>query len=91
MGEDTTRNMYSSFPEINKLCKVASRRKYIKTNKRSILTFIVLYFIRYRSLVVVYLTEQDPNPDKFQSMSGLLQQTAHLYFKTLKKTLHSSS
>ena len=24
MGVDTARNMYSSFPEINKLCKVAS-------------------------------------------------------------------
>ena len=34
MGEDTTRNMYSSFPEINKLCKVAFRWKYIKTNIR---------------------------------------------------------
>ena len=33
IGEDTTRNMYSSFPEINKLCKIASRWKYIKTNK----------------------------------------------------------
>ena len=32
MGEDTTRNMYSSFPEINNLCKVASRWKYFKTN-----------------------------------------------------------
>ena len=32
MGEDTTQNMWSSFPEINKLCKVASRWKYIKTN-----------------------------------------------------------
>jgi len=31
MGEDTTRKMYSIFPEINQLCKVASR-KYIKTN-----------------------------------------------------------
>jgi len=25
MGEDTTRNMYSTFSEINKLCDVASR------------------------------------------------------------------
>ena len=32
MGEDTTRNMQSSFPEINKLCNVASCWKYIKRN-----------------------------------------------------------
>ena len=32
MGEDTTRNILSSFPEINNLCKVASRWKYIKRN-----------------------------------------------------------
>ena len=32
MGGDTTRNMYSSFPEINNLCNVASRWKYIKRN-----------------------------------------------------------
>jgi hypothetical protein len=32
MGGDTTRSMYSGFPEINKLCNVASRWKYIKTN-----------------------------------------------------------
>ena len=32
MGEVTTRNMYSSFPEINKLCIVASLWKYIKRN-----------------------------------------------------------
>ena len=32
MGKDTTRNMYSSFPEINKLCKVSCLRKYIKRN-----------------------------------------------------------
>ena len=38
MGEDITRNMYSSFPEINKLCKVASRWKYIKTNRVSCFT-----------------------------------------------------
>ena len=35
MGGDTTRNMQSSFPEINKLCNVASCWKYIK---RDILT-----------------------------------------------------
>ena len=32
MGGDTTRNMYSSFPEINKLCNFASCWKYIKRN-----------------------------------------------------------
>ena len=32
MSGDSTRNMYNSFPEINKLCKVASRWKYIKKN-----------------------------------------------------------
>jgi len=32
MGGDTTRNKYSSFPEINKLCNVAHRWKYIKRN-----------------------------------------------------------
>jgi hypothetical protein len=32
MGEDTTRNMESSFQELNKLCNVASRWKYIKMN-----------------------------------------------------------
>ena len=32
MGEDTTRDMYSSFPEINKTCKVASHWNYIKRN-----------------------------------------------------------
>ena len=32
MGGDTTRNMWSSFPEINKLCNVASCWKYIKRN-----------------------------------------------------------
>ena len=32
MGENTTQNMSNSFPEINKLCKVASHWKYIKTN-----------------------------------------------------------
>ena len=32
MGGDTIRNMYSSFPEINKLCNVASYWKYIKRN-----------------------------------------------------------
>ena len=32
MRGDTTRNMQSSFPEINKLCNVASCWKYIKRN-----------------------------------------------------------
>ena len=32
MGEDTSRNMKSSFPEINKLCKVTNGWKYIKRN-----------------------------------------------------------
>ena len=32
MGGDTTWNMYSSFPEINKVCNVASCWKYIKRN-----------------------------------------------------------
>ena len=36
MGEDTIQNMQSSFPEINKLCKVASPWKYIKTNINNI-------------------------------------------------------
>ena len=30
MGGDTTQNMYSSFPEINKLCNITSCWKYIK-------------------------------------------------------------
>ena len=32
MGGDTTRNMYSSFPEINTLCKVISCWKHVKRN-----------------------------------------------------------
>ena len=32
MGGDNTRNIKSSFPEINKLCNVASWWKYIKRN-----------------------------------------------------------
>ena len=32
MGEDTTRNMKSRFPDINTLCNVASCWKYIKRN-----------------------------------------------------------
>ena len=38
MGEDTTRKMQSSFPEINKLCKVAScwKYEYIKRNTLTI-------------------------------------------------------
>ena len=32
MGGDTTRNMKSNFPEINKMCNVASCWKYIKRN-----------------------------------------------------------
>jgi len=32
MGGDATRNMYSSFPEINKMRNVASCWKYIETN-----------------------------------------------------------
>ena len=36
MGGDTTRNMYSSFPEINKLCNVEASWKYIKRNKLTI-------------------------------------------------------
>jgi len=55
MGADAARNMYSSFPEINELCKVASCWKHIK---RNILTMLGPLIVKFRATCTLFLAMQ---------------------------------
>ena len=71
MGGDTTRNMCSSFSEINKPCNVASCWKYVKWNKLLCVVRIRCIFVNIHSSVTKSEVSRRLKAETFFSRSAV--------------------